>query len=60
MWRETYKIKYLQSEVWFSDIDENLEDIVDDIVINEDIYNDIICDSGDGMTLELVYFSWNN
>ena len=54
------QIKYLQSEVWFSDIEENLDDTVDDIVINEDLYNDLICDGGDVMALELVYFSRNN
>ena len=30
--------KYLQSDVWFSDIEETLEDLVDEIVLDEDIY----------------------
>ena len=34
--------KYLQSEVLFSDIDENPDELVDEIVLNEDIYNDLI------------------
>ena len=38
--------KYLQSEVWFSEIEENPDDLVDEIVLNEDIYNDLICESG--------------
>ena len=47
--------KYLQSEVWFSDIEENPDDIVDEIVLNKDIYNALNCASRDTMTSNLVF-----
>ena len=47
--------KYLQSEVLLSDIDENPDELVDEIVLNEDIYNDLICDSGVTMTSSQVF-----
>ena len=59
---DTYNIKYLQSEVWFSDIDENPKDLIDDIVLNEDIVNDLNCGSRGTMTSEqvsLFYISLN-
>ena len=34
-------IKHRQSEVWFSGVDENPEDLMDEIVLNEDVYNDL-------------------
>ena len=53
---ENYNIKYLQSEVWFSDIDINPDDLMDEIVLNEYIYNDLDCGSGEIMTFDQVYF----
>ena len=47
-------VKCLQSEVWFSDIDENPDDLVDEIVVNEDICNDLTCVSGEIMTFDQV------
>ena len=38
-------IKHWQSEVWFSDEDENPYDLLDEIVLNEDIYNDLYSDN---------------
>ena len=49
--------KYLQSEVWFSDTEENPDELVDEIVLNEDIYNDL--NSGDNMTCSQVFVSKN-
>ena len=47
--------KNLQSEVWFSEIEENPDELVDGIVLNEYICNDLICDSRDTPTSYLVF-----
>ena len=51
---DNYNLKYLQSEVWFSDIDENPDVLMDEIVLNEDIVNDLNCGSRGAMTSEQV------
>ena len=52
----TLTIYYLQSEICFSDTDENLDDLADEIVLNEDIYNELICNSGNAMASSQLFW----